>query len=103
MRLKRSKFVSNVPYGKDIKLRRITEPEFLIYAKKELGLMFAEAVTEKSPERFADIVELVNNVCEKLNIDFYDCMRIRTEKRFKEGKYEDVLAHPLNAESKEDT
>lgn len=103
MRLLRSKFSSNLPAGKEAKIRKINEAEFLVYSKKEIGLLFAEAVTEQSHDKFSDIIELINNVCEKLNIDFYECMRVRTEKRFKEGKYEDLLGQVLKSESRDDT
>ena len=91
MRLARKKILDSLEPGQLLKLKKINEGEFLSYAKREIGLLFAEGVTEKSPEKFADILEIINNVCTVINIDFYECMKIKSEKRFSDGNYFEAI------------
>ena len=93
MRIVREKFLDSVKLGKDFQVRKITDAEFILYAKKEINTIFAEAVTESSVSKFSDILELVNNVCEILKIDYYECAKIKSEKRWKEGKYSCILSN----------
>ena len=92
MRLVRKKFLESLDLGKEYSIKKISESEFLIYAKREINLLFAEGVTEKDPEKFADLIELINSACEILKIDFFECTKIRSEKRWKDGKFDCILA-----------
>ena len=92
MRLVRKKFLENLDLGKEYSIKKISDPEFIIYAKREMNLLFAEAVTEKNPEKFADLIELINSICEMLKIDFFECTKIRSDKRWKYGKFDCILA-----------
>ena len=96
MRLARKKVIEHLKDGETIQLKKLSEGEFLIYAKKEIGLLFAEAITEKSAEKFGDLIEIINNVCDVVNIDFYESMKFRTEKRFKEGIYVPILVSEVS-------
>lgn len=87
MRLARKGILDSFETGKVLKIKKISEGEFISYSKKEIGLLFAEGVTEKSAEKFADLMEVINSVCKVLKIDFYECMKIRSEKRYKNGEY----------------
>ena len=88
--------------GDSVKISKISEGEFLVFAKREISKLFAEGVTEKSPEKFGDIIEVINNVCDIINIDFYECMKIRSNKRFKEGIYVPVVfSEEFSSDSKE--
>jgi len=97
MRLARKKVIDSLETGKTVQLKKLSEGEFLIYAKREIGLLFAEAVTENSAEKFGDMMEIINNVCDVINIDFYESMKSRTDKRFKEGIYVPVLVSEVSS------
>lgn len=91
MRLARKKFVENIELGKEYSIKKISQSEFLVYAKREINILFAEGVTEKNTEKFADLIELINSTCEILKIDFFECTKIRSEKRWKDGKFDCIL------------
>ena len=91
MRLARKKIIDKLGVGNSVRLRKLSDGEFLIFAKREISKLFAEGVTEKSPEKFGDIMEIINNVCDVINIDFYECMKARSDKRFSEGVYIPVV------------
>ena len=103
MRLVRKKFLESLELGKEYSIKKISQPEFLVYIKREINLLFAEGVTEKNPEKFADLMELINSTCEILKIDFFECTKIRSEKRWKDGKFDCILAsRPKRADLKEE-
>ena len=87
MKLTREKDLKNIPPGQTYKIKKVSEAEFILYVKKELPELFAEAVSQKSTEKFADILELINNTCEILNMDWYECSKIKSSKRWEAGKY----------------
>ena len=87
MKLTREKDIKNIPQGQPYKIKRISEAEFILYVKKELPNLFAEAVSQKSTTKFADILELINNTCEILNMDWYECSKIKSSKRWESGKF----------------
>ena len=92
MRLVRTKFINEIEAGKEYSIKKISQAEFLVFAKREMNLLFAEAVTEKDPEKFSDIIELINSACEILKIDFFECTKIKSDKRWKRGKFDFILA-----------
>ena len=87
MKLTREKDLKNILPGQVHKIKKISEAEFILYVKKELPELFAAAVSQKSSEKFADILELINNTCEILNMDWYECSKIKSSKRWESGKY----------------
>lgn len=97
MRLARSKVMENMRLGESVTVKKISKPEFLIYAKKELSTLFAEAVTHKSHEKFADILELVNSTMQVLDVDWYECAKIKSSKRWEEGNYDMFLIRENNS------
>jgi len=87
MKLTREKDLKNILPGQTYKIKKVSEAEFILYVKKELPELFAEAVSQKSTEKFADILELINNTCEILNMDWYECSKIKSSKKWETGKY----------------
>ncbi len=87
MKLIRSKKVESFPPGETFKVRKISKEEFILRVKEEIPNIFAEGVSLKDPEKFSDILEMINNVCEIINIDWYECSKIKSSKRWSEGSY----------------
>lgn len=79
--------MESMNHGESVTLKKINEAEFLVYAKKELSALFAEAVTLKSHEKFADILEVVNATMQVLEVDWYECSKIKSTKRWEKGSY----------------
>lgn len=92
MRLTRNKVVNNMKRGESLTLKKISEPEFLVYAKKELPALFAEAVTQKSYDKFADILEIVHATLQLLEMDWYECTKVKSSKRWENGVYDNFVA-----------
>ena len=88
MRMIRSKKINSLEEGEELRVKKLSEPEFILMAKSEISYLFAEAVSLKDPSKIADIMELINNVCSSLNIDWYECSKIKTQKKWEEGTYE---------------
>ena len=82
--------------GESYSIKKITKAEFILYVKKELPNLFAEAVTQKNHEKFADILEMINNTCEILNMDWHECSRLKSSKRYESGKYDCMVVTKLN-------
>ena len=92
MRLARDKLVKNLNPGKSVTVKKISEPEFIIYAKEEIATLLAEGVSNNDPEKIADLLEVVNSVCEIVKIDWYECQKIKSSKRWEEGNYNCLIA-----------
>ncbi|MBG17424.1 MAG: hypothetical protein CMB77_03645 [Euryarchaeota archaeon] len=92
MKLIRDKKIQQMSAGESYVIKKLTKPEFILYVKKEIPELFAEAVSQKSTEKFADILEMINNVCEVLNMDWYECSKIKSNKRWEFGKYSFIVA-----------
>jgi len=87
MRPIRDKKISKMEPGDSLIVKKVSKPEFLIYAKAEVAALFAEGVSLSDPEKFADILEIINNVCDIIKIDWYECQKIKSSKRWEEGSY----------------
>ncbi len=87
MRLFRNKKIEKMNDGESLTIKKLSEPEFLIYAKKEISTLLAEGVSLSDPEKIADLLEVVNNVCELVKIDWYECQKIKSSKRWEDGTY----------------
>ena len=92
MRLIRSKKFHSLKDGEQLLVKKLSEPEFILKAKMEISKLFAEGVSFKDPEKFADLMEIVNNVCTIVNIDWYECSKIKSRKKWEDGTYECFLA-----------
>ena len=96
MRLARDKLVKNLKTGKSVTVKKISEPEFIIHAKKEIATLLAEGVSNCDPEKIADLLEVVNSVCEIVKIDWYECQKIKSSKRWENGNYSCLLVSMNN-------
>ena len=74
--------------GDSLKIKKLSEPEFIVYAKKEISMLFAEGVSLSDPEKFADLLEVINSVCEIVKINWYECQKIKSSKKWEEGNYD---------------
>tara|TARA_B100001094_G_C18161531_1_gene789658 strand:+ start:1225 stop:1509 length:285 start_codon:yes stop_codon:yes gene_type:complete len=82
--------------GDSCVIKKLNEAEFILHAKQEINQLFAEAVTAKSHEKFADILEIINCVCETLGMDWYECSKIKSAKRWDSGVYKGYLAKKIS-------
>tara|TARA_B100000282_G_scaffold250067_1_gene194257 strand:+ start:63 stop:371 length:309 start_codon:yes stop_codon:yes gene_type:complete len=101
MRLVRKKEISRLKDGECIVIKKISLPEFLLHAKREVSELFAEAVTSKDHEKFADILEVLNSTCDLLQMDWYECSKIKSTKRWEEGKYDCYVAKKVGLGDRE--
>jgi predicted house-cleaning noncanonical NTP pyrophosphatase (MazG superfamily) len=88
--------MSSIEEGEQITLKKISEPEFILYAKKELSVLFTEAVSQKNHEKFADMLEIINKACELLKMDWYECSKIKSSKRWEAGTYDCFIAEKVD-------
>lgn len=97
MKLIRDKEIQHMPVGEPYIIKKINEAEFILHVKKEIPELFAEAVSQKSAEKFADILEMINNTCDILNMDWYECTKIKSNKRWESGKYSFTVAERVDS------
>jgi len=77
--------------GETFRIKKVSEAEFILRVKEEISTLFAEGVSQKDPEKFSDILEMINNVCEIISIDWYECSKIKSSKRWDEGSYDCLM------------
>ena len=99
LKLIRSKYVSKIKTGETVTVQRIEDPDFLLRVSLELPELYQEAVSSKSPEKFADIVELIECVASKIEIDWSEVNKIKFNKRWESGKYGDFIGAKNSPES----
>ena len=92
MRLIRDKRISRMGEGESFNVTKLSEPEFLLWAQSSVSSMLAEAVSTCDPNKFADLIELVNSCCNIVKIDWYECSRLKSSRRWEEGAYDNRLA-----------
>tara|TARA_Y100000287_G_C14172868_1_gene330788 strand:+ start:655 stop:945 length:291 start_codon:yes stop_codon:yes gene_type:complete len=92
MRLIRDKRVSAMEIGEKLNVAKLSEPEFLLWAQDNISTLLAEAVSTQDPNKFADLIEIVNSCCNIVNIDWYECSRLKSSRRWEEGSYDNHLA-----------
>lgn len=92
MRLIRDKRVACMEEGESFNVTKLSEPEFLLWAQSNVSLLLAEAVSTADPNKFADLIELVNSCCNIVKIDWYECSRLKSSRRWEEGAYDNRLA-----------
>jgi len=97
MRLIRNKKLSQLKCGETYILKKISEAEFLLYAKKEIAHLFAEGVTQKNHEKFADLLEIIHATCNLLDIDWYECSKSKSEKKWSDGSYDCNVAKKIDS------
>ena len=78
--------------GEKLHVSKLSEPEFLLWAQSNISILLAEAVSTKDPGKFADLIEVVNSCCNIVNIDWYECSKLKSSKRWEEGSYDNHLA-----------
>lgn len=81
--------------GESYLVKKVNTAEFILYAKREISELFAEGVTLKSHDKFADILEILNAVCEALDMDWYECSKIKSAKRWEVGTFKGYLAEKV--------
>ena len=101
MRLIRSKKLKQIEQGDTYIYKKVSEAEFLLYAKKEIVLLFAEGVTQKNHEKFADLIEVLHSTCNMLKMDWYECSKIKSTKRWSDGEYEFGIAKKIDSYDQE--
>ena len=82
-------------------VKKISEAEFILYIKKEIPDLFAAAITEKSHEKIADLLEMINNACDVVGIDWYECSKLKGNKRWEHGKYNSFVAKKIDVSDSE--
>ena len=92
MRLIRDKRVSSMGIGETLRVTKLSEPEFLLWAQDNISILMAEAVSTQDPNKFADLVEIINSCCNIVNIDWYECSRLKSSRKWEEGSYDSHLA-----------
>lgn len=97
MKLIRDKKLQQIPEGDSYAVKKISEAEFILYVKKEIPEIFTAAVTQKDHEKFADILELITATCEVLGMDWSECYRLKSSKRWEQGKYNCFVAKKIDA------
>ena len=78
--------------GQSFEVTKLSEPDFLLWAQSNISILLAEAVSSQDPNKFADLIEVVNSCCNIVNIDWYECSRLKSAKRWEEGAYDNRLA-----------
>ena len=78
--------------GETLSVTKLSEPEFLLWAQENISILLAEAVSTQDPNKFADLVEVVNSCCNIVNIDWYECSRLKSSRKWEEGSYDSHLA-----------
>ncbi len=92
MRLIRDKKIAQMKDGQSFEVTKLSEPEFLLWAQSNVSDLLAEAVSSQDPNKFADLIEVVNSCCNIVNIDWYECSRLKSTRRWEEGAYDNRLA-----------
>ena len=73
--------------GKNFKIRKLTDNEFLIEMEKKLNEEVAEYLESKTGEELADILEVVYRIAELRGVSSNELDKIRQDKAEKRGKF----------------
>ena len=98
-RLIRDKEITSIKPGEKITIQRIESPEFLLRASREISTLYQEALSSKSHEKFADIIEMIKNAAEIAEVDWNKVNKTLFNKRWESGKYGSFIGLKSNQDS----